>query len=149
MSGVVEPRILFGALGAVVGIVCVLVLFMLVRYLLVHLRPGSTRSARVSALAASGASRAEIARRTGLSQDAIGMLLRSRPGAHGRPNLPGAARTAAAATPRRQPATSDVFSQMAAAHAFAGYSRQRPGSAHRLLDGVVRSMRFSRERRMA
>lgn len=58
------------------------------------------RKARARRLAARGADRAEIARRTGLPQDAVGMLLQGSPVLRARQNRPPAARTAAPAAGR-------------------------------------------------
>lgn len=86
------PTTVSAALGAAAGIVAALVVVLLGRALIGWIRG---RRVRVASLVRQGASRAEIARRTGLSQDAVGMLLRVRGSHRGRRNLPPAARIAA------------------------------------------------------
>ena len=86
------PTLVFGVAGALLGLLVALALAWLCGHLL---RWRGSRSVRVASLAARGVSRAEIARRTGLSQDAVGMLLKVRRSRRGRPNLPAPARIAA------------------------------------------------------
>lgn len=63
---------------------------------------GIGRSDLARSLAAQGVASAEIARRTGLSRDAVAMLLPDGPAAvAGRRNLPAPARSSAPAGPRR------------------------------------------------
>lgn len=86
------PTLVFGIAGALLGVLVVIAL-MWVCGRLAGLR--SMRSVSVAALAAGGISRAGIARRTGLSQDAVGMLLHVRATHPGRRKLPVTARIAA------------------------------------------------------
>ncbi len=85
------PTLVFGVAGALAGALLALGIARLCGRLLTRGRGGRVR---VASLAARGATRAEIARRTGLSQDAVGMLLCVRPARRGRRNLPAPARIA-------------------------------------------------------
>lgn len=85
------PTLVSGIAGALLGMLLVLTLVAMWR-LLMRLR--ATRSVNVAVLAAGGISRPEIARRTGLSQDAVAMLLTVRRPSSGRRKVPATARTA-------------------------------------------------------
>ena len=85
------PTTVSAVAGAIGGAVAALILALVVLRVLEWWR---RRSQRVSSLASRGASRAEIARRTGISQDAVGMLLHARGASRSRRNLPLPARIA-------------------------------------------------------
>ncbi len=75
------PQAVFGIAGALAGLLLGYAAYRLAGALV---RRIGRRGMRVESLVAMGVSRAEIARRTGLSQDAVAMLLRVRPARRGR-----------------------------------------------------------------
>jgi hypothetical protein len=91
------PATVFGVVGALAGLLVAYATYRLAGALV---RRIGRRAVRVESLVALGVSRAEIARRTGLSQDAVTMLLRVRPARRGRRKLPAPARIAALKTDR-------------------------------------------------
>jgi hypothetical protein len=135
------PTLVFGLAGALVGVLVALAGFRGAARLLEW---RGKRSARVALLAARGVSRAEIARRTGLSQDAIGMLLRVRPGRSSRRNLPAPARIAAPGGGRAHRRNRDWNPQVVARARDTALVAERPMSARPLPFRIPRNSRFTR-----
>ena len=135
------PTAVFGIAGAVSGAIAALLVAALCRSVLLWIRG---RRVRVASLARRGASRAEIARRTGLSQDAVGMLLCVRAVPRGRRNLPAAARIAAprAADARRR--NRDWNPQLVGAARVAASVGRGAGSARALPSPRASAMRLTR-----
>ena len=135
------PTLVFGVAGALAGVLVALGGFW-VAARLVEWR--GKRSARVALLAARGVSRAEIARRTGLSQDAVGMLLHVRPGRSGRRNLPAPARIAAPGGGRAHRRNRDWNPQVVAGAKDRAVVAEGPKSARPLPFRIPRNSRFTR-----
>lgn len=135
------PTLVFGIAGAVAGAASALVLALLCRAATAWLRG---RGVRVSSLAARGATRAEIARRTGLSQDAVGMLLCVRGGQRGRRNLPAAARIAASRGADVRRRNRDWNPQVIAGGKVRAESPARSGSARALPSLGAAAIRLTR-----
>jgi hypothetical protein len=140
------PTLVFGVVGALAGVLIALGGFWAVARL-VEWR--GKRSARVALLAARGVSRAEIARRTGLSQDAVGMLLRVGPGRSGRRNLPAPARIAALSGARAHRRNRDWNPQVVAVVVDRPVVAERSKSARPLPFRIPRNSRFTRSRQAA
>ena len=135
------PTLVFGVAGALVGVLVALGGYRAAARL-VEWR--GKRTARVALLAARGVSRAEIARRTGLSQDAVGMLLRVRPGRSARRNLPAPARIAALGGGRAHRRNRDWNPQVFVGQMDTAVVAERSGSARPLPFRIPRNSRFTR-----
>lgn len=140
------PTLVFGAAGALLGVLLALALMRVAGLLI---RWQGARSIRVASLAARGVSRAEIARRTGLSQDAVGMLLHVGSSRRGRPKLPVPARIAASHRAQAHRRTRDWNPQMLVNTGDATASPRNPYAARPLPSGAGRSSRFTRSGRVA
>lgn len=133
--------LVFGMAGALAGALIALAVALLVGRAARWVRG---RRVRIASLAARGASRAEIARRTGLSQDAVGLLLSVRESHRGRRNLPVPARIAAfrrADAPRRN---RDWNPQAFAGGQLRSGATARRGSARALPSGGASSNGLTR-----
>lgn len=114
-----------------------------------YTRRGGVRSQRARTLATRGMDRAEIARQTGLSRDALAMLLAAETTRGGRRKVPGTARIAAEnpdpSSARRAVATPQVD----AGNGVMGSVPRRRTAAHRLLDTLLQTVRTPRHGRAA
>lgn len=135
------PTLVFGVAGALLGLLVAFGVFHLAGSLL---RWHGARSVRVASLAARGVSRAEIARRTGLSQDAVGMLLQVRPARRGRPNLPAPARIAASQRADARARNRDWNPQMLVNRQDAIVGGRSPRAARPLPSALANSNRLTR-----
>ena len=120
-------------------------------YLVARRRRGRRidRPGRALALAAKGVDRAEIARQTGLSHDAVAMLLHGAPGQHGRRNVPAAARIADETSDTLESLAIYEASQVVGKKALTELRRERHAAAHRLLFTVSQMVRVPRIGRAA
>jgi hypothetical protein len=135
------PTLVSALAGALAG---TLVAFVAWRIALALLRWRALRTARVDILLSRGVSRAEIARRTGLSQDAVGMLVRVRTGRSGRRKLPAPARIAALQRDRAHRRNRDWNPQAVAGKGFVSVDGDVPQAARPLPFRIPRNSRFTR-----
>ena len=136
-------EIVFGVAGAIAGLLGAYLLYRLGAALL---RRVGRRRVRVESLVAQGVSRAEIARRTGLSQDAVTMLLRTRGARRGRRNLPAPARIAALKSDRAHRRNRDWSPQPIADTQFSYGGTMLVRSARRLPFSAASHAGFTRSR---
>ena len=141
-----DPTLVFGVAGAFAGALMALGLALACRRLLSWRSGGRVR---VASLAARGVTRAEIARRTGLSQDAVGMLLCVRSARRGRRNLPAPARIAASRRADARGRNRDWNPQTLTTGGVSGYARIGSGSARPLPSAPSTFGRLTRSGRAA